>query len=264
MRKNKLRELIREGKSTIGIRILSSWPGMVEVIGSTGIVDYIEFVGEYAPYNLYDLENLARATELFGMSSMLKVDQEPACFLAQRALKSGIQNILFTDTRCVEDAKNYVQIVKPETPEMKGINGCHAARCVGYGYEAGSSDYVKAMDDVVIALMIEKKGAVDNLEEILSVKGIDMVQFGPCDYSLSIGAIGQFQSPKVKEAELKTIKIALKMGVRPRLELGFPLNKEVVEKYISLGVRDFSLPMDVTIIRGWVKKNGEDLKKMLS
>ena len=53
--------------------------------------------------------------------------------------------------------------------------------------EDGSPEYVEAMDDAVIALMIEKKGAVDNLEEVLSVKGIDMVQFGPGDYSMSIG-----------------------------------------------------------------------------
>ena len=264
MRKNKLRELLREGKPTVGIRILSAWPGIVEVIGNTGVVDYVEFVGEYAPYDLYDLENLARATELFGMSSMLKVDQEPNCFLAQRALKSGIQNILFTDTRNVEDAKECIRIVKPETPEFKGINGCHAARCVGYGYESGSLEYVKAMDDVVIALMIEKKGAFDNLEEVLSVKGIDMVQFGPCDYSLSVGLPGQFRShPKVKEAELITIKTALKMGVRPRVELGSLLNKEDIQKYMDLGVRDFSLPMDVAIMFQWVKENGEQLRKMV-
>jgi len=46
------------------------------------------------------------------------------------------------------------------------------------------------MDEAIVALMIEKKEAVDNLKEILSVEGIDMVQFGPGDYSLSIGFQG--------------------------------------------------------------------------
>ena len=91
-----------------------------------------------------------------------------------------------------------------------------------------------------------------------------MVQFGPCDYSLSIGVPGQFRShPKVKEAELITIKTALKMGVRPRVELGSVLNKENIQKYIDLGVRDFSLPMDVANILQWVKENGEQLRKIL-
>jgi len=265
MRKNQLRKLLKEGKSTIGTRILSAWPGIVEVIGHTGAIDYVEFVGEYAPYNLYDLENLARASELFGISSMLKVDQEPNCFLAQRALKSGIQNILFTDIRTVEDAKECVRIVRPETPDSKGINGCHAARSVGYGLEAGSKEYVEAMNDVVIVFMIEKKGAVDNLEAILSVKGLDMVQFGPCDYGLSIGLARQsFPHPEVRKAELKTITMALKMGVRPRVELS-PLTKEEdIQKYIELGVRDFNLPMDLTILYHYLKENGESLRKILA
>jgi len=264
MRKNRLRELLKEGRPTVGTRILSAWPGIVEVIGRTGAIDYVEFVGEYAPYDLYDLENLARATEIFGISSMLKVDQEPNCFLALRALKSGIQNILFTDIRSVEDARVCVRIVKPETPESRGINGCHAARCVGYGLESGSREYVEAMEDAVIALMIEKKGAVENLEGVLSVKGIDMVQFGPCDYSLSVGVPGQRSHPKVREAELETIKTALRMRVRPRVELRPATKKEDIQEYIDLGVRDFSLPMDVSILYHWLKENGERLGKMLS
>ena len=265
MRRNKLREMLNEGKPTIGAPVLSTWPGTVEVIGRTGVVDYIDFLGQYASWDLHDLENLARATELFDMSSMFKVDQEPRTFIAQRALGCGMQNILFADVRTVEDAQECVRCVKPETPKMGGTNGCHARRNVGYGLEGGSPEYVKAMDDAVIALMIEKKGAVDNLEEVLSVKGIDMVYFGPCDYSLSIGVPGQWSHPKVKEAELKTIKTALKMGVRPRICIEeFYTSKEDIKKYIDLGVRDFTLPSDFRIVYNLLKHHGEILGEMLS
>lgn len=241
--------------------MFSVWPGIVEVIGHTGVIDYVEFLGEYAPWDLYDLENLARATELVGMSSMMKVDEQPRSFLAQRALGSGMQNILFADIRTVEDARECVRIVRAETPETKGINGCHARRNVGYLLEVGSPEYVKAMNDVVVALMIEKKEAVDNLEEILSVKGIDMVQFGACDYSLSVGLPGQQSNPKVKKAELRVVKTALKMGIHPRAAIN---NLDNVEMYIDLGVRDFNLPTDLTILYQWLKKNGESLRKILS
>ena len=261
MRKNKLRELIRKGKPTIGTRVLTPWPGIIEVIGHTGVVDYVEFLGEYAPWDLHDLENIARATELFDMSSMMKVDQEPRGFIAQRALGAGIQNILFADVRNVEDARECVRIVKPETPKTKGIHGAHMRRSVGYVLEGGSPEYVKAMDEAVVVLMIEKKEAVDNLEEILSVKGIDMVQFGPSDYSLSLGIPGQKSHQDVKEAEIKVIKTALKMGIRPRAEVK---NLENIQRYIDLGVRDFSISTDVVILYQWLKENGENLRKMLS
>ena len=264
MRKNKLREMLKEGKSTLGTRLLSVWPGMVEIVGHTGIFDYVEFLGEYSSWDLRDLENFARAVELFDMSSMIKVDQNNRAFIAQRALGSGIQNILFTDIRTVEDARECVCIVRAETPQTKGINGAANRRNVGYYLEAGSPEYVKAMEGAVVALMIEKREAIDNLEEILSVKGIDMVQFGPGDYSLSLGYPGQRNHPKVKEAELKTIKIALKKGIRPRVEIGsIDYKIKELQKYIELGVKDFSLPSEGKIVYEWLKKHGKNIRKSL-
>jgi len=264
MRKNKLRELIRKDKPSIGTHILTPWPGMIEVIGATEEVDYVEFTGEYSPFTLHDLENLARACELFDISSMMKIDQEPRRFLAQRALGSGIQNLLFADIRSLQDAEECIKAVKMETPKTKGTHGCHMRRSVGYIREIGSKAYVEAMNDAVIAFMIEKKSALDNLEEILSVDGLDMVQFGPCDYAISIGLEGEFNHPKVKEAELKVIKTALKLGKRARVELGWNFTKEEVKSYLNLGVKDFCIGYDVDIIYHWIKENAFKVKEALS
>ena len=67
--------------------------------------------------------------------------------------------------------------------------------------EGGTEEWADAMDKVVIAIMIEKKQALDNLDAMLEVPGVDMVQFGPADYSNSIGLTGQFTHPQVKDAE---------------------------------------------------------------
>jgi 2-keto-3-deoxy-L-rhamnonate aldolase RhmA len=250
---------MRKGEPTIGTRALIVWPGVTELIGYTGVYDYVEFLSEYAPYDLYDFENLARAAELVNISSMIKIDQEPRTYIAERALAAGIQNILFADIRTVEDAEEAVRAVRAEP---KGFNGYRADRRVGYvGCKASAADVVKMCEDAVVALMIEKKSAVENLEEILSVKGVDMVQFGPNDYSISIGLPGEKNHPKVEEAELKTINKALKMDVAPRAEIGSP---EEAKRYIELGVRNFSLNTDVRILYEWWKKNGSELKRTLS
>ena len=157
-----------------------------------------------------------------------------------------------------------MRIVRAETPQTKGINGVANRRNVGYYLEAGTPEYVKAMDEAVVALMIEKREAVDNLEEILSIEGIDMVQFGPGDYSLSTGHIGQRSHPKVKEVELKTIKTALKKGIRPRVEIcSIDYKIEDLQKYIELGVKDFSLPSEGKIVYEWLKKHGKNIRKSL-
>jgi 2-keto-3-deoxy-L-rhamnonate aldolase RhmA len=264
MRKNRLRELINRGLPTIGTRVLSPWPGLVEVIGHTGEIDYVEFLGEYGSWDLHDLDNFARATELFPMSSMIKVEQDPRVFIAQRALGSGIQNLLFADIRTAQDVQECVRTVKPETPELKGIHGCHMRRDVGYVLEAGSAEYVKAMDEAVIAIMIEKEEAIHSLEEILSVQGLDMVQFGPADYALSIGLPGQRSHPQVKDGQLKTIRKALEKGIRPRVELGGKESEGEIQEYLELGVRDFSLPSDVIIMYTWLKEKGTRLRETLS
>ena len=259
--KNVLRELLKEGKPTIGTHVHVSWPGIVEVIGYSGAIDYIEFSGEYAPYDLYALENFGRAVELFDhMSAMMKIEQEPRTYLAVRAVGSGIQNLLFADIRTVAEAREAVAAARAETPQAKGVAGVGMRRDVGYVAGPGLEAYVKALDDTVVAFMIEKRSAVEHLEEILSVGGVDMVQFGPADYSMSIGVPGQFDHPEVKAAERYTIETALKMGIPPRAEIS---RWEQAEPYVEMGVKDFCIGWDVGVIYAYCKEQGGGLAKLL-
>ncbi len=258
--RNVLRELIDAGKPTIGTHVFGIWPGIVEVIGQTGAMDYIEFSGTYAPFDLLTLENFGRAVDLFDdMSAMMKLDQEPRTFLAVRALGSGIQNLLFADSRSVEDARRAIASGQPDTPQGNGLVGAGMRRDVGYIHKS-MQEYVADVENSVVALMIEKKGAVDNLEEILELPGLDMVQFGAGDYSMSIGLPGQYTHPDVKAAETHTIKTAMKMGVRPRVEL--PGWKDAAP-YIEMGVKDFCVGTDVIMVADYCKDHGEALAKAL-
>ena len=99
MRPNTFRQLLTEDRPTLGTHIHSTWPSVIEALGHTGLYDYVEFVAEYGPFDLHDLDNLARAAELFNLSTMIKVDQEPRGFIAQRAIGSGFQSLLFADCR---------------------------------------------------------------------------------------------------------------------------------------------------------------------
>ena len=202
MKRNRLRELLEEDEPSLGTHMHSSWPSIIELIGYSGMFDYVEFVGEYAPYDLYALENMGRAVDLFEhMSSMMKIEQEPRTYLTIRAIGSGIQNLLFADVRNVEDVEECVRAVRAESPRTRGVHGVGMRRDVGFVRDVGSLAFVEALDDAVVMLMIEKESAVENLEALLSVEGVDMVNFGPADYSMSIGLTGQFDHPRVKEAE---------------------------------------------------------------
>ena len=261
MKKNRLRELLNNGKPTLGTHVLSTWPGIIEVIGNTGAFDYIEYVGEYSSFSLEQMDNFGRAIELFpNMSAMMKVEEQTRGFIATRAIDAGIQNVLFTDCRSAQDVKDCIRYVRSETPEAGGIHGYGMRRSSVYGGGSTLEEWTKAMDEVVIALMIEKKGAIENLEEILAVKGVDMVQFGPADYSISIGKPGQTRSPEVQKAHDLMIQTAIKKGVLPRVEIG---SFEQAKPYIEMGVRHFCIGWDTSVIAQWCRRQSEGMKELL-
>jgi len=260
VRRNQLRTKLNAGEPTLGTHLLSVWPTLVELVGKTGHYDYIEFTAEYAPFNLHDLDNLGRAFEVAGLGGMIKIEQGEWTHQAMRAIGAGFQSVLFADVRTLEDAHACVRAVRAETPGRNGLMGVGMRRDVGMIIEAGSPAYVNALDEVVIALMVEKRQCVEDIENILSVPGIDMVQFGPADYAMSIGQAGDTRHPDVQKAERLTIETALRKGLHPRVELG---NPDQAARYVEMGVKHFCLGWDVSILYAWWRENGEKLRLSL-
>ncbi len=265
MRPNLLRQKLNAGEGTIGTHILSCWPTLVELIGDAGNYDYVEFTAEYAPFTMHDLDNLGRAFELKNLGGMIKIEQTQYTHQAMRAIGSGFQSVLFADIRTVEDARVAVDAVRAETTMAAGARGrgrlgVGMRRDVGVVRHGGQPAYVEALNDVVIAIMVEKKSCVDDLERILSVPGIDMVQFGGSDFSMSIGKPAQYTDPDVVAAEKFTIETALKMGKNPRVELRDPGQ---AAKYLDMGVQHFCIGWDVRILADWWDTKGAEMRGMV-
>lgn len=261
MRRNRLREALNNKQPTLGTRILSSWPTMIELVGHSGQFDYVEFIGEYAPYDHVCLEGMGRAIELFDhLSGMVKIEQESRTHAAVRAIGAGFQAVLFADPRSVDDARECVCAVRSERPQSAGLHGVNMLRSVGVVLEPGSVAWADALDQVVVGLMIEKKGAVENLPAILSIPGVDMVQFGPADYSNSIGLTGQINHPEVKAAEKYVIETAQKMGIAARVELN---DAAGFGPYLEMGVQHFNVGIDVRTFFHWLRNAGAIMRKEL-
>jgi len=262
VRRNRLRELLDSGQPSIGTRLHSSWPTIIELVGLSGSFDYVEILAEYAPYDLFSLENQGRAIELFdGLTGMVKVPQESRSHVAVRAVNSGIQNVLFADVRCAADAEECVRAVRAESPATGGRRGVGQGRDVRMVLEVGTPAYVESTAQTVVALMIEKKEAIENLESILAVPGVDMVQFGPADYAMSLGLAGERQQRAGREAHDHLIATAQRMGIHPRAEIGAP---DAAREYIERGVRHFCMGTDVRILHTWYQEQGRALRDHLA
>jgi 2-keto-3-deoxy-L-rhamnonate aldolase RhmA len=261
MRTNSLRKLLDAGKPTLGTHVLSTWPTLIELIGQAETYDYVEFTAEYAPFHLHDLDNIGRALELMNLGGMMKIEQSEWMHQTMRAIGAGFQSILFADVRTVEDVGYCIRAVRAESPGSGGLHGVGMRRDVGVLREAGSPAFVQALDEIVVAIMVEKRECVENLDAILKVKGVDMVQFGPADYAMSIGVTGQFTHPDVQKAELKTIETALKLGLHPRVEL---FDAAQAPRYIEMGVKHFCIGWDVAILKSWWQAHGTQMREHLA
>jgi len=259
MRANRLRQLLKDDQPSVGTHVHATWPTVVEVLGHTQQYDYVEFSGEYAPFDLHGLDDFCRAAELHGLGAMIKLDQQPRTWLAQRAIGAGFQAVLFADIRSADDARECVLATRPDTPEHGGTYGA-ADRRNSYWNEAATQDYLDAIADTVVILMIEKQVAVEQLDEILAVPGVDMIQWGPSDYAMSIGRPGGWYDPDVKEVERDVISRALAAGVVPRVEIVEPAD---AEPYLDLGVRHFCIGTDLHVLHAWWRERGSALRERL-
>ena len=109
--------------------------------------------------------------------------------------------------------------------------------------------------------MIEKESAVENLDAILSVKGVDMVQFGPADYSMSIGLAGQLDAPAGARGRALRHRDRAEDGHRAAgRDRRIPTRRR---RYLDMGVKHFCIGSDVSILSRWFKEAGGAMREIL-
>ena len=99
------------------------------------------------------------------------------------------------------------------------------------------------------------------LEEILEIPGVDMIQWGGSDYSMSIGKAGAKSDPEVIAAHDKVFSTSIKMGIPPRAEIK---SVDEAKKYLDMGVKHFSIGTDISILHDYWKQNGDELRRIIS
>jgi 2-keto-3-deoxy-L-rhamnonate aldolase RhmA len=258
---NVLRELLKAGKPTVGTRIFSTWPLITEIVGATGKYDYVEFLAEYAPVDQYDFENIARAAELHNLGTIIKLDYANRAHVAQKAVASGFQAVLFADHRTAADVEASIKSLRADCPQDGGKFGFTPRRMIGYSAGFTQMQFADMLRDVVCCFMVEKREAVDNIDEICAVEGLDMIQFGPSDFSMSCGVNAKDNADNIRKAEEKCIRAALKHGVRPRAEINSP---EAAKRYIDMGVKDFNIGGEIwNLTQAWTS-HGKGLRDIIS
>ncbi len=203
--KNLLKEKLSKGESVIGCFVGLGHPDVTEVLSRMGF-DWILIDGEHSPMGLETMQRMLQAMNGTDCTPIVRPAwNDPV--LIKRILDIGAHGILVPWVNNREEAMVAVRACKYPPVGIRGYGPRRAS--------LGDPDYKKtANDEVMVTVQVETQEAVDNLEEILRVDGIDACFIGPWDLSSNLlGRVPpEFDNPKYSEAIEKVINTAKKVG----------------------------------------------------
>ncbi len=252
MQTNKTKAKLKAGEVVIGSELNFPCPDMVEMLGYAG-ADYVYIDTEHSATTYESIAHMIRAAEGSGATPLVRIpenlpDQYPSYIM--RLLDIGAMGIIVPHVSTKAVAQAVVDSVK-YPPE--GKRGAATGRMSGYGLHMSKTEYSKkANEETLVVIMIESAEAVDNLSDILSVKGIDVVQIGTNDLAQSMGYTGKFTEPAVLKALDKIIIETLKAGAAVGVGSldGFPQMEEKINEFLDDGVQFMNINARKLIISG--------------
>ena len=190
-RTESLATLLRGGELCLGSFQLFSSPGVAELHGMSGF-DFIVIDSEHGALGPGTIRNLIRAVSGVGCHPIVRVPETQRSHV-QWALDSGAAGILFPQISSEEEAVAAVQFCR-YPPD--GVRGLGPVRANSYGSLLKEYEE-QANQNIAVLIQIENEAALENLDQILSVPGIDLIFIGPGDLSQVLGVTGELGHPKV-------------------------------------------------------------------
>jgi 2-keto-3-deoxy-L-rhamnonate aldolase RhmA len=241
-----LKEKLRERKVTIGSWITIGNCSVAEIMAKSSF-DWLTIDMEHSSITMSEAQDLIRVIDLSGGVPLVRVGSNDP-YLIKRVMDSGAHGVIVPMVNSKDEAINAVNAVK--YPPL-GVRGVGLARAQGYGQSF--EGYKKWLEESsVIIVQIEHIKAVDNLEEILSVAGIDGFIIGPYDLSGSLGVPGNFEHPDVIKALDKVKKISLKLNANSGFHVIAPDIEKVNEK-IREGYKFIAFSLDTLFFSEAIK-----------
>jgi 2-keto-3-deoxy-L-rhamnonate aldolase RhmA len=245
---NDFKRALSQGRLQIGL-----WSSLcsniaAEVISESGF-DWILLDTEHSPNEIPDLVTQLQAIQRGTATPIIRPAWNDAV-LAKRALDIGAQSLLFPYVQNVEEAKRAVASTRYPPHGVRGVSV--AARASRYGRVQGY--LTKANDEICVLVQVETRSALDQLEAIAKVDGVDGVFIGPSDLAASLGHLGNPQHGEVQKAIENSVKRLKALGKPAGI---LTSNEEEARRYIEWGYLFVAVGADV----GLLARNADALAK---
>lgn len=197
VRENRVLKAAREGRIAKGYNLTFPSVHNIEILGRLDF-DYVWIDGEHGPFGYSELEEQVRAIEAAGATAVARVENVEQSTILQY-LDRGIQGIVVPHVSSGEDAQALADACYfgPQGKRSFGGN-----RGTNYSFTPDpwgdkTAYYRDSNDNMLVGALLEDQAAVDNIDDILAVDGIDHFGIGPNDFAQGIGYPGQPEHPDV-------------------------------------------------------------------
>jgi len=237
---SKIRRQLFSGLYSIGSWIQIPDSSIAEIMGKSGY-DWVAVDLEHGSISVSQLPNLFRAIELGGTLPLARVAQGSTKDCKQ-ALDAGAGGIIIP---MIESAKQLSEVINACRWPPSGTRGVGFSRANTFGkYFESYSD--EAQNPLIVA-MIEHINAVDDLDEILNVDGLDAIFVGPYDLSASMGIIGKFDELDFLNAIKKIKNLCADRNIACGMHIVNP-DSELLKKRIADGYQFIAYSIDSVFI----------------
>jgi 2-keto-3-deoxy-L-rhamnonate aldolase RhmA len=216
MRVNRVKHALKEGKLQLGCSVsMIRSPEITRILAAAGL-DWTYLDSEHGGFDLETLQDLARSANDNGLCPIIRV-AELSYALVARALDSGAQGVLFPR---VESPELLAQAISWTRFPPLGVRG-FGLQPTHLNYEMRTMPEIIAHmnEQVMVVLQIETVTALNRVDELLAVPGVDAVMVGPADLSVSLGVPGQFEHPSMVAAIEKIRAACVRAHVAPGLHM---------------------------------------------
>ncbi len=182
-------------------------PQIVEIIGLAGFdAAFIDM--EHTSFDLHDVQAMVMAAERVGVTPIVRTPGFDPAFIL-RLLDMGVQGIQVPHVSSVETARAAVAAVRYPPLGERGMAA--ASRAADYGKTPLLDHMARSNREIILACMIEDMAAVECIDQLAAVEGVDLFAVGPSDLSRSLGVSGQPDHPRLVAA-LDRVRDAVKQG----------------------------------------------------
>ncbi len=232
MRENTLKQKLQDGKAAFGVMLTFPSAPMVEMLGHLGY-DWILIDNEHGSVTVENSEDMIRAAELTGMAPIVRpVSNKPE--IIAPFLDRGAWGVQIPHVNTADEARAAVDAVKYPLQGHRGVFS--GGRPGEYGFAGNTAEYVEdANRNTLVCLMIEEAEAIENLEEMVAVDGVDVFFIGSGDLSASMGYAGQQTHPEVQAMMERGITVIREAGK----VAGCSCPDAYVPKFLDMGVQYF-------------------------